>query len=72
LFNSVNGKGRGADVVGIECQIRGANRHQTFNLWPQPDDATMAEIGVVGHRDERQGPSTQRVTGIDDGDSLFR
>jgi hypothetical protein len=27
---------------------------------------------MVGHRDQREGPATQRVPGIDDGDGLFR
>jgi len=27
---------------------------------------------MVGHRDQREGPSTQRVTGVDDRDGVFR
>ncbi len=49
----------------------GANGDQTFNLWTQPDDATMAELGVVGHRDEHQGTPTQRMTRISDRDGLL-
>jgi hypothetical protein len=57
--------------MGIECQIGSANGDQTFHLWPQPNDATTAEIGVVGHRDEREGPPTQRMTRISNSDSLL-
>jgi hypothetical protein len=71
LFNSVHGKGRGTDGVGIECYIGGANGHQAFNLRTQPDDATMAKIGVGGHRDVRQGPPTQWMTRISDRDGLL-
>ena len=49
----------------------GANGDQTFNLWTQPDDATMAKIGVVGHRDVRQGTPTQWMTRISDRDGLL-
>jgi hypothetical protein len=38
--------------------MRGAHGDETDNLWTQPDDATLAEFGVVGHPDERQGTPT--------------
>jgi hypothetical protein len=51
--------------------MRGAHGDQTDNLWTQPDDATLAEFGVVGHRDERQGTPTQRMTRISNRDGLL-
>jgi hypothetical protein len=50
--------GGGTDGVGIEGAMRGAHGDETDNLWTQPDDATLAEFGVVGHPDERQGTPT--------------
>jgi hypothetical protein len=58
------------DVVGIKFQAGGPNGYQPFDLRAQPDYTTTAKLGVVSHRDERQGPSTQGMTGIDDGTRL--
>ncbi len=51
--------------------MRGAHGDETDNLWTQPDDATLAEFGVVGHPDERQGTPTQRMTRISNCDALL-
>jgi hypothetical protein len=71
LFNSSERQGRGTHVVGIKCQVGGLNRNQPFHLGPQPDHTTPTELRMVGQGDQREGPSTQRVTGIEDGDGLF-
>lgn len=71
LCNSVHGKRGGTEGVGIEGSMRGAHGDQTDNLWTQPDDATLAEFGVGGHRDERQGTPTQQMTRISNRDGLL-
>ncbi len=39
-------------------------------MGPQPDHTTMTELRMVSEGDKREGPSTQRVTGIEDSDGL--
>jgi hypothetical protein len=51
--------------------MRGTHGDQTDHLWTQPDDATLAELVVVGQRDERQGTPIQRMTRISDRDGLL-
>jgi hypothetical protein len=59
-------------VVRIKCEVGGSHRHQSCDLGPQPHHTTPAECRMVGHRDQREGPATQRVPRIDDSDGLFR
>jgi len=37
----------------------------------QPDHTTTTKLSMVSEGDKREGPSTQRMTGIEDGDGLF-
>ena len=71
LFNSSERQGRGAHVSGITCQVGGVNRNEPFDMGPQPDHTTPTELSMVREGDQREGPSTQRMTGIEDGDGLF-
>ena len=72
LFNSGKRERRRTAVVWIKLEVGGAHRNQAFDLGPQPHHTTTAECRMVGHRDQREGPATQGVPGIDDGDGLFR
>ena len=71
LFNSSERQGRGTHVSGIKFQVGGLNRNEPFDMGPQPDHATTAELRMVSHGDQREGSATQRVTGIQDGDDVF-
>ena len=71
LFNSGERQGRGTYVVGIKCQVGGLNRNEPFDMGPQPDHTTPTELSMVREGDQREGPSTQRMTRIEDGDGLF-
>jgi hypothetical protein len=71
LFNSSERQGRGANVSGIKCQVGGLNRNEPFDMGPQPDHTTTTELSMVREGDQREGPSTQRMTRIEDGDGLF-
>jgi hypothetical protein len=70
LFNSSERQGRGANVSGIKCQVGGLNRNEAFDMGPQPDYTTPTELRMVRDGDKRESPSTQGVTGIEDGDGL--
>jgi len=71
LFNSSERQGRGTHVGGITCQVGGLNRHEPFDMGLQPDHTTTTKLSMVSEGDKREGPSTQRMTGIEDGDGLF-
>jgi hypothetical protein len=71
LFNSSERQGGRANVGGIKCQVGGLNRNEPFDMGPQPDHTTPTELSMVSEGDQREGPSTQRMTGIEDGDGLF-
>ena len=70
LFNSRKRQGRGTHIGGIKCQVGGLNRNEPFDMGPQPDHTTMTELRMVSEGDKREGPSTQRMTGIEDSDRL--
>jgi hypothetical protein len=70
LFNSRERQGRGANGGGIKSQVGGLNRNEPFDMGPQPDHTTPTELSMVREGDQREGPSTQRMTGIEDGDGL--
>jgi len=70
LFNSSERQGRGTHIGGIKCQVGGLNRNEPFDMGPQPDHTTMTELRMVSEGDKREGPSTQRMTGIEDSDGL--
>jgi hypothetical protein len=42
LFNRGDREGGGAEVGGIECQIGGPDRNQTFHVRLKPDDTAAA------------------------------
>jgi hypothetical protein len=71
LCNSSERQGRGTHVGRIKCQVGGLNRNESFDMGPQPDHTTTTELSMVREGDKREGPSTQRMTGIEDGDGLF-
>ena len=70
LFNSRKRQGRGTDGGGIKCQVGGLHRNEAFDMGPQPDHTTPTELRMMRDGDKREGPSTQRVTGIEDGNGL--
>ena len=70
LFNSSARQGSGAHVSGSKCQVGGLNRHEPFDMGPQPDHTTPTELSMVREGDQREGLATERVTGIEDGDGL--
>ena len=70
LFNSSERQGRGANGSGIKCQVGGLNRNEPFDMGSQPDHTTTTERRMVSEGNKREGPSTQRMTGIKDGDGL--
>jgi len=70
LFNSSERQGRGANVSGIKCQVGGLNRNEPFDMGPQPDHTTTTELRMVSKSDQREGPSTQWVPGIEYSDGL--
>ena len=70
LFNSRDRQGRGTDIGGIKGQVGGLHWNQPFDMGPQPDHTTTTELRMVSEGDKREGPSTQRMTGIEDGDGL--
>jgi hypothetical protein len=72
LFNSRKRQRRGTHSVGIKFQVGGLNRNEAFDMRPQPDHTTPTELRMVRDGDKREGPSTQGVTGIEDGDGLVR
>jgi hypothetical protein len=72
LFNSRKRQRRGTQIVGIKCQVGGLNRNEAFDMGPQPDHTTPTELSMVRDSDKRESPSTQGVTGIEDGDGLIR
>jgi hypothetical protein len=70
LFNSRKRQGRGTNIVGIKFQVGGLNRNEAFDMGPQPDHTTPTELRMMSDGDKRESPSTQGVTGIEDGDGL--
>jgi len=70
LFNSSERQGRGTHIGGITCPVGGVNRHEPFDMGPQPDHTTMTELRMVSEGDQREGLSTQRMTGLEDSDGL--
>ena len=72
LFNSRTRQGRGTNVGGIKLQVGGLHWNQPFDMGPQPDHTTPTELRMVRDGDKRESPSTQGVTGIEDGDGLVR
>jgi len=72
LFNSGERKGRRIEVVWIKFEVGGPYRDQAFYLGTQPDHTTTAKFTVVRHGDKREGPATQGVTGIDNGNGGFQ
>ena len=70
LFNSRKRQRRGTNIVGIKCQVGGLNRNESFDMGSQPDHTTTTELRMVSEGNKREGPSTQRMTGIKDGDGL--
>ena len=72
LFNSAERKGSGTDGGGIKGQVGGVHRDPSLHIRAQPDHATTAKLRMGRHRDKWERATTQRVTGIKDGDGLFR
>ena len=72
MFNSGKRERRRTEVVWIKFEVGGSHRHESFDVGPQPHHTTPAECRMVCHGDQREGPATQWVPGIDDGDGLFR
>ena len=72
LFNSRKRQRRGRNIVGIKFQVGGLNRNEAFDMGPQPDHTTPTELRMARDGDKRESPSTQGVTGIEDGDGLVR
>jgi hypothetical protein len=70
LFNSRKRQGRETHIVGIKCQVGGLNRNEAFDMGLQPDHTTPTELRMMREGDKRESPSTQGVTGIEDGDGL--
>ena len=70
LFNSRKRQGRGTHIVGIKLQIGGLHWNQPFDMGTQPDHTTPTELRMVSDGDKREGLTTERVTGIEDGDGL--
>ena len=70
LFNSRKRQGRGTQIGGIKCQVGGLNRNESFDMGSQPDHTTTTELRMVSEGNKREGLSTQRMTGIKDGDGL--
>ena len=70
LFNSRKRQGRGAQIGRIKGQVGGVNRNEPFDMGAQPDHTTTTELRMVSEGNKREGPSTQRMTGIKDGDGL--
>ena len=58
--------------MGLKLQVGGANWNQPFAMGLQPDHTTPTELSMVRDGDKRESPSTQGVTGIEDGDGLVR
>ena len=71
LFNSRKRQGRETNIGGIKGQVGGLHWNQPFDMGPQPDHTTTTELSMVREGDQREGPSTQRMTRIEDGDGLF-
>jgi hypothetical protein len=70
LFNRSKRQRRGAQLGGIKCQVGGLNRNEPFDIGPQPHYTTTTELSMVREGHKREGLSTQRMTGIKDGDDL--
>ena len=70
-FNSSERQGRGTQSGGITCPVGGLHRNEPFDMGPQPDHTTTTELSMVREGDQREGPSTQRMTRIEDGNGLF-
>ena len=70
LFNSRKRQGKGTNIVGIKFQVGGLNRNEAFDMGPQPDHTIPTELRMMREGDQRESPSTQGVTGIEDGDGL--
>jgi len=45
-------------------------RNEAFDMGLQPDHTTPTELRMMREGDKRESPSTQGVTGIEDGDGL--
>ena len=71
LFNSSKRQGRGTEIGGIKCQVGGLNWNEPCDMGSQPGHTTTTELSMVREGDQREGPSTQRMTRIEDGDGLF-
>jgi hypothetical protein len=72
LFNSAERKGSGTDGGGIKGQVGGLYGDPSLHMGLQLDHATTAKLRMGRHRNQGERAPTQRVTGIKDGDSLFR
>ena len=72
LFNSAERKGSRTDGGGIKGQVGSLYGDPSLHMGPQPDHTTTAKFTVVRHGDKREGPATQWVTGIDNGNGGFR
>ena len=72
LFNSAERKGSGTNGGGIKGQVGGVYGDTALDIGPQPDHTTTAKLRMGHHRDQWESATTQRVTGIKDGDGLFR
>ena len=70
LFNSRKRQGRRTQIGGIKGPVGGLNRNEPFDMGSQPDHTTTTELRMVSEGNKREGPSTQRMTGIKDGDGL--
>jgi hypothetical protein len=70
LFNSSKRQGRGTQIGRIKCQVGGVNRNEPFDMGAQPDHTTTTELRMVSEGNKWEGLSTQRMTGIKDGDGL--
>ena len=70
LFNSRKRQGRRTQIGGITGQVGGLNRNEPFDMGSQPDHTTTTELRMVSEGNKREGLSTQRMTGIKDGDGL--
>jgi hypothetical protein len=69
-FNRSKRQRRGTQIGGSNGPVGGLNRHEPFDMGSQPDYTTTTELSMVSEGDKREGLSTQRMTGLKDGDGL--
>jgi len=52
--------------------VGGLQRDQALFMGLKPHHATTAEASIIGHVNKLEGLTAEGVTGIKDGDGLFR